>query len=175
MFRSRVLSVSPPPLLTDRLFVLPPPPVSSYARSACPRHPLLLATPPPQLRTEINKPCDPHSPDFTLEVVDAMGLSTHADFIGDLSATANKELAIETALTTIEGVWADMSIDLAEYKDVYFKIRVRGVHALCGWVMSRALSLALRLHLLVCACQLCRLCMSPPPCVYPLALWVPRT
>ena len=78
-----------------------------------------------QLRTEINKPCDPHSPDFTLELVDSMGLHTHADFIGELSATANKELAIETALTTIDAVWRDMIIDLAEYKEVYFKIRVR--------------------------------------------------
>eukprot|EP00952_Eustigmatos_sp_NYUAD-ZCMA_P008048 33779-Eustigmatos_ZCMA.PRE.1 len=47
------------------------------------------------LRKEINKDFDPNSDTFTLEQVFALGLHTQAEFIGELSANANKELSIE--------------------------------------------------------------------------------
>ena len=53
------------------------------------------------LRTEIKKNFDPQSKDFTLEKVFELGLNLHADFIADLSSTANKELNIEIALNEI--------------------------------------------------------------------------
>ena len=75
------------------------------------------------LMTEINKHFDPHAPDFTLEKVFALGLVQAADFIGEMSANANKEFAIETALQDIAKRWGDIDIDIVEYKEVYFKVR----------------------------------------------------
>ena len=75
------------------------------------------------LKAELHKDFDQTSVDFTLEKVFAIGLATVADFIGELSGNANKELAIETALEAIEGRWVDIIIDAAEYKEVYFKIK----------------------------------------------------
>lgn len=46
-----------------------------------------------------------------------------AEFIGELSANANKELSIEVSLDSIKGRWQDVAIDVVEYKDVYHKIR----------------------------------------------------
>jgi len=76
-----------------------------------------------QLLEEINKPFDPHGDDFTLEKVFSLGLHMHAEFIGELSSNANKELAIEQALTGIEEAWSGIIIDMAPYKEVYFKVR----------------------------------------------------
>ena len=50
------------------------------------------------LKAELHKDFDQTGVDFTLEKVFAIGLATVADFIGELSGNANKELAIETAL-----------------------------------------------------------------------------
>ena len=78
------------------------------------------------LMKEINKEFDPHSPEFTLEQVFALGLHAVAEFIGDLSANANKELAIEQNLASITERWDDINIDVAVYKDPsfgYFKVR----------------------------------------------------
>jgi len=75
------------------------------------------------LRQEVNKVFDPTSDNFTLNSVFELQLYNHADFIGDLSSNANKELAIETALQNIEGRWRDVKIDIGEYKDIYHKIK----------------------------------------------------
>jgi dynein heavy chain len=48
---------------------------------------------------------------------------SQAEFIGELSANANKELSIEVSLDSIKGRWQDVAIDVVEYKDVYHKIR----------------------------------------------------
>ena len=75
------------------------------------------------LRKEINKDFDPYSPSFTLEQVFALGLHTQAEFIGELSANANKELAIEVSLDQITARWQEVSIDIVAYKEVYHKVR----------------------------------------------------
>lgn len=75
-----------------------------------------------QLKTEIQEDFDAKSEDFTLERVFLLGLHNHADFIGELSANANKELAIETALDTISKAWAVLPIQMGTYKEVYSKV-----------------------------------------------------
>ena len=54
-----------------------------------------------------------------------IGLQTRGEFIGELSANANKELAIEQAMTDIALRWQDIEIPIAEYKEVYFKVPLR--------------------------------------------------
>ena len=76
-----------------------------------------------QLMDEIGKVFDPKAEDFTLEKVFDLGLAAHGDFIGELSDSANKELAIEEALKGIDTVWKEIDIDMVEYKDIYYKIR----------------------------------------------------
>jgi dynein heavy chain len=66
---------------------------------------------------------DPTSEAFTLEEVYRVGLNKLGDFVGDLSANANKELAIEVAMTQLDERWGTMELDVVEYKDVYFKVR----------------------------------------------------
>jgi len=75
------------------------------------------------LMKEVGVTFDPTSADFTLESVVAYGFPKYADFIGDLSASANKELAIETALAEINRVWQGLTLDVVEYKTVYWKVR----------------------------------------------------
>jgi dynein heavy chain, axonemal len=75
-----------------------------------------------QLKSEIQEEFDAKSADFTLERVFALGLHNHAEFIGELSANANKELAIETALDTISKAWAVLQIQMGTYKEVYSKV-----------------------------------------------------
>jgi dynein heavy chain len=75
------------------------------------------------LQQEINKRFDATSADFTLERVFSLGLHAHGEFIGELSANAYKEYAIETALEGIEERWNGIDVDIVEYKTVYFKVR----------------------------------------------------
>ena len=75
------------------------------------------------LKAEIHKDFDQDSPKFTLDDIFSLGLHNYSDFIGEMSGNANKELNIERSLQEIEVRWADVIIDMAEYKDVYFKIR----------------------------------------------------
>ncbi|GMI05338.1 hypothetical protein TrVE_jg1168 [Triparma verrucosa] len=75
------------------------------------------------LKKEINKEFDPESSTFTLDNIFSLGLHNYAEFIGEMSANANKELNIERSLADIETRWADVVIDIAEYKEIYFKIR----------------------------------------------------
>jgi dynein heavy chain len=41
------------------------------------------------------------------------------DFIAELSVTASKEAAIETSLANIAATWAELQLDMAEYKGTY--------------------------------------------------------
>ena len=75
------------------------------------------------LKAEIGVDFDPESVDFTLERVIDFGFVNFADFIGDLSNRANKELAIETALREIKAAWDALDLDIVEYKSVYYKLR----------------------------------------------------
>ena len=75
------------------------------------------------LQERVGKDFDPHSADFTLNEVVKLGLNAHAEFIGELSTNANKELAIEQALNDLEKRWADVELDVGAYKDKYYKLR----------------------------------------------------
>ncbi|CAM9519959.1 unnamed protein product, partial [Discosporangium mesarthrocarpum] len=77
------------------------------------------------LRSEVGRYFDPNAEDFNLEAVFSLGLHNFAEFIGDLSTTANKELNIEQASARfcIAERWRDINIDMGEYKDKYHKIR----------------------------------------------------
>ncbi len=66
---------------------------------------------------------DPTSPIFTLNDVVRLDLAAHGDFIGEMSANANKELAIETALNELQVRWADVQVDVGPYKEKYFKLK----------------------------------------------------
>jgi dynein heavy chain, axonemal len=76
-----------------------------------------------ELKNEIKKDFDPSSSDFTLEKVFTLGVNLHADFIGDLSATANKELGIESALSEMNVAWENVEIEMTAHKEIYYKIR----------------------------------------------------
>mmetsp|Transcript_18885 Transcript_18885/g.22437 ORF Transcript_18885/g.22437 Transcript_18885/m.22437 type:complete len:4042 (-) Transcript_18885:161-12286(-) len=69
------------------------------------------------------KDLNPESEDFTLAEVYRIGLNKLGSLVGDLSASANKELAIEVALQETATRWASIELDIVEYKDVYFKLR----------------------------------------------------
>ena len=75
------------------------------------------------LKKEINKEFDPKSDSFTLEQVFALGLHTHVEFIGELSANANKEYSIEVTLNAISENWAIQIVDIGPYKEVYYKVK----------------------------------------------------
>ncbi|KAJ0400058.1 hypothetical protein P43SY_005034 [Pythium insidiosum] len=76
-----------------------------------------------QLKEEMGKSFDPESEAFTLERVFSLGFHLHAEFISTLSGNASKELSIEQALDGIEKRWAEIEIDIGEYKGVYYKIK----------------------------------------------------
>jgi dynein heavy chain len=75
------------------------------------------------LMEEVGKTFDPHADDFTLERVLELGLEHHQDAIAALSAAAGKELAIEEAITRIDAQWETLTLDLADYKSDYLKLR----------------------------------------------------
>lgn len=62
---------------------------------------------------------DPNSTRFTLESVVSLHLDQHCDFISELSVTASKEAAIETSLSNISATWAELQLDMAEYKGTH--------------------------------------------------------
>lgn len=66
---------------------------------------------------------DSKSDSFTLNEVVKLGLTSHAEFIGELSSNANKELAIEMALEDLENRWSEIELDIGTYKDKYYKFR----------------------------------------------------
>mmetsp|Transcript_14527 Transcript_14527/g.44832 ORF Transcript_14527/g.44832 Transcript_14527/m.44832 type:complete len:198 (-) Transcript_14527:9686-10279(-) len=51
------------------------------------------------------------------------GLSAVPDLISELSANANKELAIEETLKDIDARWAGIDIEIVTYKESYYKVR----------------------------------------------------
>jgi dynein heavy chain len=75
------------------------------------------------LQERIGKEFDHNSSDFTLNTVMKLGLTSHAEFIGELSGNANKELAIEKTLNDLEKRWESIALDVGIYKDKYFKLR----------------------------------------------------
>lgn len=62
---------------------------------------------------------EPGSVKFTLESVVSLRLDQHCEFIAELSVTASKEQAIETSLANITSTWAELQLDMVEYKGTY--------------------------------------------------------
>lgn len=69
-----------------------------------------------------DKTFDPHSDDFTLERVFSLGLDSYVDVIGTIANAAAKELAIEQAITKLDQQFAELPLELVEYKGSY-KVR----------------------------------------------------
>ena len=67
-----------------------------------------------QLMERCGERFDPHGDAFTLGKVNDLGLSEHADFVGELSTNATKELAIENSLAAIEEGWQDLNMDMVK-------------------------------------------------------------
>ncbi len=55
--------------------------------------------------------------EFTLEKIIDLGLDHFSETIGDISAAASKELAIEQAIGDIAVQWKDLTLDIGPYKD----------------------------------------------------------
>lgn len=75
------------------------------------------------LQERVGAEFDPRSKSFTLNEVVKLGLNAHAEFIGELSTNANKELAIEVALNELEKRWSTVTLDVGPYKDKYYKLK----------------------------------------------------
>ncbi|GMH50243.1 hypothetical protein TrRE_jg3287 [Triparma retinervis] len=71
------------------------------------------------LKKEINKDFDQDSQEFTLDKIFSLGLHNYADFIGEMSANANKELTMERKIAEITARWKDVPICMDEYKDTF--------------------------------------------------------
>ncbi|XP_049715237.1 dynein axonemal heavy chain 2 isoform X5 [Elephas maximus indicus] len=78
-----------------------------------------------QVRDEIQREFDQESESFTLEQIVALGMDQHVEKIGEISASATKELAIELALQNIAKTWDVIQLDIVPYKD-------KGHHRLRG-------------------------------------------
>ncbi|XP_063485594.1 dynein axonemal heavy chain 2 isoform X3 [Symphalangus syndactylus] len=78
-----------------------------------------------QVRDEIQREFDQESESFTLEQIVELGMGQHVEKIGEISASAAKELAIEVALQNIAKTWDVIQLDIVPYKD-------KGHHRLRG-------------------------------------------
>uniref|UniRef100_F6YZ23 Dynein axonemal heavy chain 2 n=1 Tax=Monodelphis domestica TaxID=13616 RepID=F6YZ23_MONDO len=78
-----------------------------------------------QVKDEIQRVFDQESDSFTLEQIVELGMDQHVEKIGEISASATKELAIEVALQNIAKTWDVTQLDIVPYKD-------KGHHRLRG-------------------------------------------
>ncbi|XP_048221841.1 dynein axonemal heavy chain 2 isoform X1 [Perognathus longimembris pacificus] len=78
-----------------------------------------------QVRDEIQRDFDQESESFTLEQIVELGMDQHVEKIGEISASATKELAIELGLQNISKTWEVTQLDIVPYKD-------KGHHRLRG-------------------------------------------
>eukprot|EP01116_Phalansterium_solitarium_P023771 TRINITY_DN849_c1_g1_i4.p1 TRINITY_DN849_c1_g1~~TRINITY_DN849_c1_g1_i4.p1 ORF type:complete len:3887 (-),score=1955.58 TRINITY_DN849_c1_g1_i4:123-11783(-) len=76
-----------------------------------------------QLKSELGKPFDQTSAEFTLETLIALGLDAYQDSIGNMSANASKEMAIEDALRSIEATWLEVRLDVLPHKEGYYRLQ----------------------------------------------------
>lgn len=65
-----------------------------------------------QLMTTIQTQFDPTSNSFTLDSIVQLRLDQHAEFIGEMSVNATKELAIEQSIQAIAATWKDLDLDM---------------------------------------------------------------
>ena len=94
-----------------------------------------------QLKEEVQRPFDENSKEFTLELIIELGLDQYSEAIGEISAAASKELAIENALSTIGSSWETTELDIGPYKDKgHFRFKYVcvcvSVCCVCGACMS---------------------------------------
>ncbi|XP_042138199.1 dynein axonemal heavy chain 2 isoform X2 [Peromyscus maniculatus bairdii] len=78
-----------------------------------------------QVKDEIQREFDQESESFTLEQIVQLGMDQHVEKIGEISASATKELAIEVGLQNIAKTWDVIQLDIVPYKD-------KGHHRLRG-------------------------------------------
>uniref|UniRef100_A0A8C5L4X8 Dynein axonemal heavy chain 2 n=1 Tax=Jaculus jaculus TaxID=51337 RepID=A0A8C5L4X8_JACJA len=78
-----------------------------------------------QVKDEIQREFDQESESFTLEQIVQLGMDQHVEKIGEISASATKELAIEVGLQNIARTWDVTQLDIVPYKD-------KGHHRLRG-------------------------------------------
>lgn len=75
-----------------------------------------------ELMQTIGSRFDPASDDFTLDSIVQLRLDKHAEFIGELSTNATKELAIEQSLAAIADAWKQLTLDLVRTLECYCQI-----------------------------------------------------
>jgi dynein heavy chain, axonemal len=68
-----------------------------------------------QLMETIQTPFDPASNSFTLDSIVQLRLDQHAEFIGEMSVNATKELAIEQSITAIAETWKTLDLDMVRF------------------------------------------------------------
>ncbi|XP_031208338.1 dynein heavy chain 2, axonemal isoform X2 [Mastomys coucha] len=78
-----------------------------------------------QVKEEVQREFDQESESFTLEQIVKLGMDQHVEKIGEISASATKELAIEVGLQNIAKTWDSIQLDIVPYKD-------KGHHRLRG-------------------------------------------
>ncbi|ERE69395.1 dynein heavy chain 6, axonemal-like protein [Cricetulus griseus] len=78
-----------------------------------------------QVKEEVQREFDQESDSFTLEQIVQLGMDQHVEKIGEISASATKELAIEVGLQNIAKTWDVTQLDIVPYKD-------KGHHRLRG-------------------------------------------
>ncbi|CAH6786111.1 Dnah2 [Phodopus roborovskii] len=78
-----------------------------------------------QVKDEVQREFDQESESFTLEQIVLLGMDQHVEKIGEISASATKELAIEVGLQNIARTWDVTQLDIVPYKD-------KGHHRLRG-------------------------------------------
>lgn len=66
-----------------------------------------------QLMAAIQVDFEPASDAFTLDSIVKLRLDQHAEFIGEMSVNATKELAIEQSLAAIAETWKTLDLDMA--------------------------------------------------------------
>lgn len=75
------------------------------------------------LQDKIGIDFDPYDSSFTLNEIMKLKLNQYPDLISELSSNANKELAIENSLNSLEERWSSISLEMGSYKEKYFKLK----------------------------------------------------
>ncbi|KAK1331639.1 hypothetical protein QTO34_009597 [Cnephaeus nilssonii] len=99
-----------------------------------------------QVRDEIQREFDQESESFTLEKIVELGMDQHVEKIGEISASATKELAIELALQNIAKTWDVIQLDIVPYKDKGYH-RLRGTEEVFQALEDNQVALSTMKHL----------------------------
>jgi dynein heavy chain len=80
-----------------------------------------------ELMKTIQTQFDPASNVFTLDSIVQLRLDQHAEFIGEMSMNASKELAIEQSINAIAEIWKSMDLDIVCARPLLLPCRVLNV------------------------------------------------